>query len=52
MAKKATIQDVAEAANVSIATVSRVLNKPDAVKNVTRLRVQKAFDAVGDAAAA
>ena len=47
MAKKATIQDVAEAANVSIATVSRVLNKPDAVKNVTRLRVQKAFDAVG-----
>lgn len=47
MAKKATIQDVALAANVSIATVSRVLNNPKAVKGATRMRVQQAFDKVG-----
>lgn len=47
MAKKVTIQDVAKAANVSIATVSRVLNNPQAVKNGTRLRVQQAFGEVG-----
>lgn len=47
MAKKVTIQDVAKAANVSIATVSRVLNNPQAVKDGTRLRVRQAFDEVG-----
>ena len=47
MAKKATILDVARAAEVSIATVSRVLNNPEAVKNSTRLRVQRAFEEVG-----
>ncbi|WP_294498244.1 LacI family DNA-binding transcriptional regulator [uncultured Gemmiger sp.] len=52
MAKKVTIQDVAKAANVSIATVSRVLNNPQAVKNGTRLRVQQAFGEVGYGAAA
>lgn len=47
MAKKATIHDVARAANVSIATVSRVLNNPDAVRAATRVRVQKVFDEMG-----
>lgn len=47
MAKRVTIQDVAKAANVSIATVSRVLNNPQAVKDGTRLRVQQAFGEVG-----
>lgn len=47
MAKKATIQDVAKVANVSIATVSRVLNNPQSVKNLTRLRVEQAFHEVG-----
>lgn len=43
MAKKATILDVAKAAEVSIATVSRVLNNPESVRTSTRLRVEKAF---------
>lgn len=47
MAKKTTILDVAMAADVSIATVSRVLNNPKSVKEATRLRVQQAFDEVG-----
>lgn len=34
-----TVYDVAEQANVSIATVSRVFRKPDAVRAVTRERV-------------
>lgn len=47
MAHKVTILDVARAADVSIATVSRVLNKPQSVKNATRLRVERAFSEVG-----
>ena len=47
MAKKTTILDVAKAANVSIATVSRVLNKPEAVKETTKRRVERAFAATG-----
>lgn len=47
MGTKATINDVAEAANVSIATVSRVLNNSESVKESTKLRVQKAMAAVG-----
>lgn len=47
MAKKVTIQDVARVADVSIATVSRVLNNPQAVRNGTRLRVLQAVGEVG-----
>lgn len=47
MAKKATILDVARAADVSIATVSRVLNNPDSVRKSTRQRVEKAFNDTG-----
>ncbi|WP_312171572.1 LacI family DNA-binding transcriptional regulator [Microbacterium sp.] len=45
MSKKATVYDVAERAGVSIATVSRVLRQPDAVRPTTRERV---LDAVTD----
>ncbi|OPJ65013.1 LacI family DNA-binding transcriptional regulator [Clostridium oryzae] len=37
----ATMKDVAKAANVSIITVSRVINKPDMVKSATRLLVEE-----------
>lgn len=47
MAKKATILDVAKAADVSIATVSRVLNNPESVRKSTRKRVEKAFTDTG-----
>lgn len=40
--KKASIEDVAEVANVSIATVSRVLNKSNKVRQETARRVLKA----------
>ena len=40
----ATIKDVAERAGVSVATVSRVLNTPDAVKERTRQQVLNAID--------
>lgn len=36
-----TIKDVAKAAGVSAITVSRVINKPDSVKESTRIRVQE-----------
>ncbi|MEJ6950438.1 LacI family DNA-binding transcriptional regulator [Natronospora cellulosivora (SeqCode)] len=39
----ATIRDVAEKAGVSIATVSRVLNKQSAVKPSTKVKVEKAI---------
>jgi LacI family transcriptional regulator len=42
----ATIYSVAEAAGVSIATVSRVLQQPDRVRQVTRLRVLDAVEAL------
>lgn len=40
----ATIYDVADLANVSISTVSRVLNSPDQVNEATRTRVLAAID--------
>jgi LacI family repressor for deo operon, udp, cdd, tsx, nupC, and nupG len=42
-----TIKDVADHADVSIATVSRMLSKPDAVAAHTRTRVQASIDALG-----
>ena len=42
--KKATIQDVAELAGVSIKTVSRVVNKESSIRDVTRNKVLKAID--------
>src|SRR6476646_2053953 len=42
-----TIRDVAEAAGVSIKTVSRVLNDERYVRGVTRTRVQQAVAALG-----
>ncbi|RXZ82619.1 LacI family transcriptional regulator [Paenibacillaceae bacterium] len=41
--KKNTIKEVAKAAGVSIATVSRVINGKDRVKTSTRLRVEEAI---------
>src|SRR5690625_7227916 len=45
--KKATLVDVAERANVSAITVSRVINQPDKVSEELRLRVQQAIDELG-----
>lgn len=38
---KATIEDVARKAQVSISTVSRVINRPQMVNETTRSRVEK-----------
>ena len=42
-----TIEDVAAQAGVSTATVSRALNRPEAVREVLRARVLKAADRLG-----
>ena len=42
-----TIRDVARAAGVSIATVSRVARQPELVAESTRLKVQQAIDTLG-----
>ncbi|WP_299988056.1 LacI family DNA-binding transcriptional regulator [uncultured Ruegeria sp.] len=42
--KRANLRDVAKAAGVSVATVSRVLNSPKAVSVETRLRVKEVID--------
>jgi LacI family transcriptional regulator len=44
---QATVYEVANEAEVSIATVSRVLNSPDKVKEATRTRVLAAIDRLG-----
>lgn len=43
---KPTIKDVAKRANVSISTVSRVMNAPETVIEEKRLRVQEAIEAL------
>lgn len=45
--KLATLNDVAKAANVSTATVSRCLNNEDNVKEATRKRVMQAVESLG-----
>ena len=45
--RHATIADVADRAGVSIATVSRVLNRTTRVSEETARRVQKAIDELG-----
>ena len=45
--KQPTIQDVAAHANVSTATVSRVLTAPDSVSDGKRKAVQRAIDSTG-----
>jgi len=47
MSNNATIYDVAGAAGVSLATVSRVLNNPEKVKKETRERVLKVIKELG-----
>lgn len=47
MDKKTTIYDIAKIANVSPATVSRVIHDPDCVKETTRQKVWKAFQTAG-----
>lgn len=42
-----TVYDVAEKAGVSVATVSRVLNNPEVVREETRLKVLEAIDDLG-----
>lgn len=42
--RRATLRDVARLSNVSVATVSRVLNSPALVSETTRARVQSAID--------
>lgn len=45
--KRANLRDVARAAEVSVATVSRVLNSPAVVQEETRKRVEKAIAELG-----
>ncbi|CAG9621191.1 LacI family DNA-binding transcriptional regulator [Sutcliffiella rhizosphaerae] len=44
MKKKPTIEDVAKAANVSVATVSRVVNRQGGVRKATEERIVRAID--------
>ena len=45
--KRSNLRDVARFAEVSVATVSRVLNSPEVVKSDTRERVEKAIELLG-----
>ena len=45
--KRITIYDVAKEADVSLATVSRVINDSNVVREDTRIRVQKAIEKLG-----
>lgn len=42
-----TLQDVAKKANVSVMTVSRIINNPEKVKESTRQKVQKIIEELG-----
>lgn len=46
-ARRPSVKDVAERANVSLGTVSNVLNRPDRVSAGTRERVQRAMTELG-----
>jgi LacI family transcriptional regulator len=45
--KRVTIYDVAKDANVSLATVSRVINGSDVVRQATKLRVDESIERLG-----
>ena len=45
--KRVTIYDVARQANVSLATVSRVMNGSDVVKKATKEKVEEAIKTLG-----
>ena len=47
MSRPVTIRDVARRANVSISTVSRVLNTPSMVREDKRIKVEEAIKALG-----
>ncbi|RZD54563.1 LacI family transcriptional regulator [Streptomyces albidoflavus] len=47
MAQSVGIKDVARAADVSVGTVSNVINRPDTVAAATRARVQAAIERLG-----
>ena len=47
MSRSVTIRDVARRANVSISTVSRVLNAPSKVREDKRIKVREAIQALG-----
>ena len=47
MPKKPSLRDVAKQAQVSIGTVSNVLNRPTNVSESTRLKVRNAIDMLG-----
>ena len=47
MSAQPTLEDVARLSGVSTATVSRVLNAPDKVRDETRARVVAAVDSLG-----
>ncbi len=47
MPNKPSLRDVAKQANVSLGTVSNVLNRPTSVSEETRHKVREAIDMLG-----
>jgi DNA-binding LacI/PurR family transcriptional regulator len=47
MSKRPSLRDVAKQANVSLGTVSNVLNRPTSVSEETREKVREAVDMLG-----